>query len=197
VGTVLVPTATGTDPTSQVVALLNLRGRGWIQSGTFPLDGNRQTACASSQLCYVLAFTDYLLVQHIVQYRQYLLTFEVLLAQTQPLVRCDPNVFAFPAPSISATTISPGANAQIPIPPITDFTQSVGGNGSTTIVFLCSAGTAKYVTDFMMSKMPVHGWKLETINGQQVWSETQSDGYQFLVRIPPIVDPKNWQLIEY
>jgi hypothetical protein len=196
VGTVLVPTPTGKDATSQVVALLNLRGRGWIQSGTFPLDGSSQAPCASNQLCYTLSFSSYLLVQHIMQYRQHLLTFEVLLAQTQPLVLCDPNEFAFPAPSASATTISPSANAQIPIPPLTALTQTASGNGFTITIHLCSAGTAKSVTDFMMSKMPNYGWKLTTNGSPQVWSQTASDGYQFLVRIPPIVDPKNWSLTE-
>jgi hypothetical protein len=131
-----------------------------------------------------------------VYYGKHLLTFEVLLAQTQPLVLCDPNVFAFPATSVGASTISPGANAQIPIPPLTTFTQGFSTGQSTTIL-LCSAGIAKFVTDFMMSKMPVYGWKLMRIGSLQVWSQTLNDGFQFLVRINPVVDPKNWSLTEY
>jgi hypothetical protein len=120
-----------------------------------------------------------------------------LLAQTQPLVLCDPNVFAFPAPSIGAGTLEAVGTTYIPIPPITAFTLAGGGNGTSTTTLLCSAGTADSVTAFMKSKMPAYGWKSTTIDGQPVWSQTLGDGYQELVRISPVIDPKNWSITLY
>jgi hypothetical protein len=105
-------------------------------------------------------------------------------------------VFAFPAPSIGAATIDAVGNTQIPIPPLTAVTQG-GSTGYATTTLLCSAGTAKFVTDFMMRKMPVYGWTLITIESQHVWSQTLSDGYQELVRINPVIDPKNWSITLY
>ncbi len=191
--------ATTLSPVQLVLDTLRAGPLGWKSLEVFPFDGGTPRACALQQTClaqYPDAYAQYpdyyLLLEQAHVYNARLATFHLRLAGQPPLVRCDPILFPI---HTYPTTISPQYAAQIPLPPVTQVSTGQGtSEGITT--YLCSAGSAQSVADFMQHNLPLHGWKPVTIQGVQLW-KTTSGTPTLTIRMYPITDPLHWSILEY
>ncbi|HEX8035764.1 MAG TPA: hypothetical protein VF510_18040 [Ktedonobacterales bacterium] len=186
-------------PAQLVLDTLRAGPRGWKSLEVFPFDGGTPRVCAIQQMClaqypdpYAQSPEYYLLLEQARVYNARLATFRLRLAGPPPLVRCDPILFPI---HTYPTAINPQYGAQIPLPPVTQVSTGQGtSEGITT--YLCSAGSAQSVADFMQHNLPSYGWKPVTIQGVQLW-KTTSGTPTLTIRIYPITDPLRWSILEY
>ena len=85
----------------------------------------------------------------------------------------------------------------LPLPPLTRTSMGYGSGAGDITTFLCTDGTASSITAYMMAKMPVFGWKAQTVGSAQVWTITTTGAPKLYARINPVVDPKKWSITEY
>jgi hypothetical protein len=193
VGNISAPFVSDTSSaTAEAAEALNLKGRGWGTTTSFPFDGTTLTSCSQSQFCYTTEPQYYLELEHAVDHTHGVITFLLRLASPQPLVRCDPQLFPI---DTYPSSFTPQWNAAIPLPPVTRVSGGYGDSlGITT--YLCSAGTIAAIQAYMMKYLPKYGWTPLMVNGTQLW-KAGSGGGPLYIRINPITDPRKWSILEY
>lgn len=72
---------------------------------------------------------------------------------------------------------------------------SEGSEGTTE--FFCSSGTARAVSDYMLTHLPKAGWQKVTVNGKQLWTIQTPGAPRLYMRLNPITDPRQWSELEY
>ena len=191
---VSVPIITHTSsPTAEVIDALNLSGRGWRSTSSFPFDGYNIQRCTKAQLCYTTdALQYYLELEQISDHSRGVLTFMLRLSSPQPLVSCDPALFSVDYYPSSTSVL---ANAEFPLPPLTRVSGGYGDAAGIT-TYLCTGDTAASIQTFMESHLPRAGWSPLTANGVRIWKFPSGVGPVYM-RIYPVTDPHKWAILTY
>jgi hypothetical protein len=179
-------------PLSRVETILNISGRGWQPSATFPLSDSTPAVCTASETCFADSPQDFLLIESAAAPRRGILTFTLRRALPAPLLQCDPSLFPF---ATFPTSISPYYGAQIPLPPLTEVSTGYGTVNS-VITYLCSGETAEQITSFMQKQLPLSGWDSVTLAGKQLW-KTHDYSPTLYIWVHPVTDPHKWAIEEY
>jgi hypothetical protein len=180
-------------PWQRVAQTLNVDKGGWQVATSFPFDGAQLQQCGSDQHCYSTTPQNFLLIDRVSALPAHLLVFLLLKAEPQPLVLCDPGLFPNTFYTSDINSVSPG---DIPLPPLTRISTEFGINEtSAQRYYLCSAGTAQSVADFMQKQLPAKGWVATQVNGRAAWKTVKSPTYYLF--IPTITDPLKWYLDFY
>lgn len=183
-------------PLATVLAVINVSGRGWASTTTFPFDGTTPTACSPQQRCFRSgpggSLGGYLLIENVAAHPRGLYTFHLGLALTAPLIACDPVLFPY---DVYVSSVSPVYAAEIPLPPITRM--SLGYNdGQNTTTYFCSAGTAASIVAFENKNLPKYGWTPVSFNGKQLWKTTHGTPTLY-IQVLPVTNPRQWAVLEY
>lgn len=193
VGHVSVPVVSNTSsPTAEVIEALNLVNRGWRSTPSFPYDGTNLQPCTMAQICYASDPQHFLELEQIRDRSQGVLTFVVRVAAPQPLVSCDPALFAADFYPDSTAVL---ANAEFPLPPATRVSTGYGDTEG-IITYFCTRGTSASIQSFMAKHLPGSGWSLLTVNGMRLWQFPSGIGPIYM-RILPITDPHKWAILTY
>ncbi|HEX6797418.1 MAG TPA: hypothetical protein VF116_06865 [Ktedonobacterales bacterium] len=188
-----VPVVSNTSsPTAEVIEVLNLVNRGWVQGAFFPFDGSQLRPCSTAQLCFALDPQDFVELEQIANHSHGVLTFVLRVASAQPLLACDPALFPV---DTFASSYSITNNATIPLPPNTiKSTNYEDAVGITT--YFCTGGTVASIQAFMAQHLPASGWSSLTFNGVQIWKSPSGTG-PFCIRVNPITDARKWSILYY
>ncbi len=161
---------------------------GWRPIGTFPGDGQVQSACASAK-CFSLPDDQrYLAIDQVSALAHGLVTFRLRHATPPPGPSCDPG--AFPSTTYQLTS-DQGNGVLIPLPPLSRVGVGQGAAGSTYIP-VCSAGTPGSINTFFQQAAPIYGW-LPGTNGVGSW-QLAKGGHTYGFAVTPVADATNWTL---
>lgn len=131
-------------------------------------------------------------LERIVAHAQHIVTFVLRMATPQPLVACDPALFAVDYYPVSTNVVG---NATFPLPPLTKVSTGYDDSQGITTYF-CSGGTAADIESFMAKQLPASGWSPLMVNGNQLWKFNSGIGPIYM-RIYPVTDPRKWSILTY
>ena len=194
VGHVSVPIVSNTSsPAAEVTEALGLVNRGWYPNPVFPFDGERFQSCTRAQMCYSGGGEHYAELEKIVDHSNGVMTFILRMAAPQPLLSCDPALFAVDYYADSTAVLG---DAEFPLPPVTRMSMGYGDSQGITTYF-CTAGDAAAIQSFMDHHLPEWGWSPLTVNGVLIWKFPSGGIGPVYVRIYPITDPRKWAILTY
>ena len=144
-------------------------GMGWQQSGVYPYDGGYEASCGDPYCWKTGSQPEFSSLEHVTDAGNGFVTYNMRLAFPPSLPDCSNIVPGGGAPTL---VFFWDQQPSVPLPPLTAEGLGDGhGVGNKTLYdeFMCSAGTASSVNNYLSTEMGKHGW---TSTGQNLCGST-------------------------